>query len=104
MGGWILKNRRLLIVISIVLTLVIIGCRADTHEYSTLVIDDYNNVDLNSIDHYEIEVDFDPKAKVYSVNQKVTYVNNTGIELSEIYFHMYPNAYKELETAPILFD
>lgn len=103
-GGIILRDRRLFVILLIVLMFVVAGCGEGINEYSTLVIDDYNGIDLDKVNHYHIEVDFNPEDKSYSVTQKVTYTNNTGKELNELYFHLYPNAYRKLETAPILFD
>ena len=81
-----------------------IGCIGRAKLLPTLIVDDYNDIELDKIDHYKIEVDFNPTNKSYSANQKVIYVNNTKDELKEVYFHLYPNAYKSAETAPILFD
>lgn len=92
------------IIAILILIFTITGCRNKTKEFPTLIVEDYNGIDLDSIDHYKIDVDFDPTSKTYSANQQVIYTNNTGEELKEIYFHLYPNAYKSIETAPILFD
>lgn len=101
-GGWKLKRYNKYLVLSLVLV-VITSCSI-IDKTPTLVVDDYNGIDLNMIHKYEIEVDFDPSTKSYSAYQKLTYVNNTGTVLEEVYFHLYPNAYKRLETAPILFN
>ena len=94
--------------ISIILIFALIvslsGCSGSPTQIPTLVVEDYNGIDLNEIDHYNIKVDFDPVNRVYSAHQKVTYVNNTGKDLDKVFFHLYPNAYKSTETAPILFD
>lgn len=97
-----MKKYSKFIVLLIMLAILLAGCNAG-NEIPTLVVEDYNGIDIDSINRYEIEVELNTERKTYSANQKVTYVNNTGIELDEIYFHLYPNAYKELETAPILF-
>ena len=55
----------------------------------TLIVDDYNGIDLDKIDHYKMEVEFDPIDKSYSADQKVIYVNNTENELKEVYFLMH---------------
>jgi len=100
-----LKNqRRIYIILMLILVLTITGCTLETKKSLTLIVDDYNGIHLDEIDNYRIEVDFEPANKSYSANQKVTYINNTKDELNEIYFHIYPNAYKSVETAPILFD
>ncbi|HSH36542.1 M1 family metallopeptidase, partial [Schnuerera sp.] len=97
-------KRKTSIILIFVLVIALVGCSETNPEILTLVVDDYNGIDLNMIDHYKIEVDFDPVDKKYSANQKVTYVNDTGIDLKVLYFHLYPNAYNSAETAPILFE
>lgn len=97
-------RRRTYIILMLVLIFIVVGCSTAINEYSTLVVDDYNGIDINMVDHYEIDVDLDTKNRTYSASQRVTYVNNVEEELEEIYFHLYPNAYQSLETAPVLFD
>lgn len=41
--------------------------------------------------HYKIFCDFDPQAKTINANEQVSFKNNTGQELKEIYFRIYPN-------------
>lgn len=57
-----------------------------------------------SANHYAIEAVLDTANKVLTAEQKVTYVNNESVELPELYFHIYTNAFKKKETAPFLFD
>ncbi len=98
------RHKGLYIILIFILILSITGCRGKIKQSPTLIVDDYNGINLDEIDHYKIEVDFDPISKSYTANQRVTYVNNTGEELEDVYFHIYPNAYRSIETAPILFD
>lgn len=98
------KQRYTYIILIFLIIFIVTSCMEKTKGWPTLVVDDYNGIELDKIDHYEIEVDFDPNNKSYWANQKVIYVNNTKDELKEVYFHLYPNAYKSVETAPILFD
>jgi len=70
----------------------------------TLLVEDYNNLNVEDLNKYVINVDFNPEEKTYKATQEVTYVNNENIELKEVYFHIYPNTFKTKETAPFLFD
>ncbi|HHV38271.1 MAG TPA: M1 family metallopeptidase [Tepidimicrobium sp.] len=97
------RHRKLYVISILIFILFIAGCK-EVGEPPTLIVDDYNGIDLDGINHYSIEVDFDPVDKSYVAKQEVIYVNNTGEELDRIYFHVYPNAYSSIETAPILFD
>ncbi len=53
---------------------------------------------------YVIDAVLDSENMTLTAEQQVTYVNNDGVELTEIYFHIYTNAFKKKETAPFLFD
>ncbi len=97
-------NKRILIILIIILALAVSGCNRDIRDSPTLIVEDYNGVDIDNVHHYRIEVDLDPDSKSYEAKQKVEYINFSIEKLDYIYFHLYPNAYKSLETAPILFD
>jgi Peptidase family M1 domain len=53
---------------------------------------------------YDIDAVLDPANMTLTAEQQVTYVNNDSVELTELYFHVYTNAFKKKETAPFLFD
>lgn len=53
---------------------------------------------------YKIECELNTEDKTLSAIQELDYYNNDDIEMNEIYFHVYPNAFKKEETAPFLFD
>lgn len=56
------------------------------------------------VNEYIIYAVLDTDNNVLTAEQQVTYVNNDDAELPELYFHIYPNAFKKKETAPFLFD
>ena len=60
-----------------------------------------NKADKNE---YVINAVLDSANNVLTAEQQVTYMNNDSVELSELYFHVYTNAFKKKETAPFLFD
>lgn len=99
-----IQKKELYIVLILSLLFSLVACNEKSDIHPTLISGDYNGVDLEKINHYEIDVDFNPDSKSYSGNQKVIYMNNTQEKLDMIYFHLYPNAYKSIDTAPILFD
>lgn len=53
---------------------------------------------------YRIDVELNTKDKTLTAKQNVIYRNNDNVELKELYFRVYPNAFKTKETAPFLFD
>lgn len=75
----------------------------NTEKFSTLIVNDYNNLNMEDLNQYNIDVDFDTEEKMYTAIQKIIYVNNEETPLSEVYFHIYPNTFREKETTPFLF-
>lgn len=57
-----------------------------------------------AINRYTIDAVLDAENKVLTAEQQVMYMNNEDVELSELYFHIYTNAFRKQETAPFLFD
>ena len=47
------------------------------------------------LNFYDIVVEFDDENKTASVFQQVTYVNNSNNLFETLYFHLYPNAFRE---------
>ncbi len=101
-------KRLLLVSIILVLSLTVSACKKEEvreiKDYPTLITEELNNIKEDEINQYEIDIDFNPEEKTYTGSQTVLYINNEDIELGEIYFHLYPNAFKTVETVPILFD
>ncbi|HPX67835.1 MAG TPA: M1 family metallopeptidase [Bacillota bacterium] len=56
------------------------------------------------VNQYIIDAVLDTANKELTAEQQVIYVNNDDVELSELYFHIYANAFRKQETAPFLFD
>lgn len=63
-----------------------------------------NVLDVKTPNEYKIYIEFDPEQKKYVGKQTVNYINNEDVPLSEIYFHIYPNAFKENSTTPYSSD
>lgn len=53
---------------------------------------------------YKINAELNEADKTLTANQSITYINTENVELKELYFHVYPNAFKQKQTAPFLFD
>ena len=93
--------------ILLALILVIGGCKGPevTEEIkNTLITQDLNGIDMNNINQYQLELVFNPKEGIVNGTQNTKYINNENTALEEIYFHLYPNSYRNMETAPFLFD
>lgn len=52
---------------------------------------------------YKLDVKLDTELKTLTGEEKLTYVNKSKSPLKEVYFHIYPNAYKEKSTTPAQF-
>lgn len=61
-------------------------------------------LDIKIPNEYKIDIEFDPAQKKYTGKQSVKYINNEDVSLSEIYFHIYPNAFKNDNTTPYSLD
>ncbi|MTI66318.1 MAG: M1 family metallopeptidase [Firmicutes bacterium] len=70
-------------------------------ENNTLLVDDYNGLDKDKINQYNIDIDFNPDKKTYKGKQTIKYINNEDTDFSEVYLHLYPNAFKEKATSPV---
>lgn len=91
--------------ILVILILVSTGCeKGEAYGNDTLIQSDFNNINVNMVNNYKIDVVLDFDNHTYNGEQWTTYVNNTDVDLEEVYFHLYPNAFKSLEIAPILFS
>lgn len=97
--------KRMLYILLIFIVILFVGCeKGEALSTDTLIDQDLNNVDSDRINEYIIEVVLDDVNKSFEGKQQTVYVNNTNIALEELYFHIYPNAFKSLENAPILFN
>ena len=92
-------------IILLIFILLLSGCQRDKSlSAETLIVKDYNGVDMEKLNHYKIEMNLNEEDKIYTAKQWVTYTNNTDVDLEELYFNIYPNAFKTFEQAPILFS
>lgn len=105
-----MKKIRVMVVMLLVLSLLLVGCNvgeplnADKVVSGDLLVEDTNGIDESKLSLYTIDVELDTEDMSYKGKQYVKYVNNTDVDLEEIYFHIYPNAFKSLEDAPVLFN
>lgn len=88
-------------IVIIILVIVVYLSGSNTRNPARLVEEIGQNPNNN---HYLIDVELNAKEKTLTATQKVAYINNEDVALGEIYFHLYPNAFKKRETAPVLFD
>ncbi len=102
-----IKKAMKIILIFLFLSLVLTACFTNQRINETPlteVEDKIDAIELKNINQYHIDVEIYPEEKIIKGEQKVTYINNENKPMEKIYFHLYPNAFKEKETAPFLFD
>lgn len=91
--------------ILILISFVLLGCKnkSTSLQTETLINEDLNGVSTNDMNHYEITIELDNENKSFTGEQKTFFTNTTDEELTDIYFRLYPNAFKNYEDAPHLF-
>ncbi|MDD4834959.1 MAG: M1 family metallopeptidase [Lutispora sp.] len=94
-----MKFRLKLFSLFLILIMLISGCAIQKEAAPVLKLDE---VDARSF--YSIDAELNVEEKTLTAVQEVDYYNNDNIEMKELYFHVYPNAFKRKETAPFLFD
>lgn len=91
-----------------ILIIALTGCKEEEKinkeslKADTLIEKDLNGLAAEDLNHYEIDVILDEKEKSYTGKQKTTFKNETGEPLKEIYFRLYPNAFKSFKDSPIV--
>ncbi len=108
-----MRNKRRLLALALLIVIAIVGCRVIERPFfkalqgggETLLVNpsDYG-IDERTVSKYEIDLQLLEDKNQVSGSQRVTYTNKTGEELQEIYFNIYPNAFKDKSTAPALFS
>lgn len=100
-----MKKVKSILAFSLIIILSLTGCsKGSIINADSLIVKDLNGVKESKIHEYNIDVDLNTEKMSYEGKQTVKYVNNTDIDLEEVYFHLYPNAFKVLDGSPILFD
>ncbi|WP_432406245.1 M1 family metallopeptidase [Wukongibacter sp. M2B1] len=96
---------KLILVISIfLLTFTVCSPKEkDKIELSDIVKNKSKYVVAKDVNQYKIDVEFFPEEKAVKGIQQVIYINSEKTEIDKVYFHLYPNAFKEKDTAPFLF-
>ncbi len=100
-GLIVLKFRWKLFYLILAVIIAISGCGLVTRNEAEAVIQINEKLERSL---YTINCELNPKDRTLSAVQEVDYYNNDDIEMNELYFHVYPNAFKNEDTTPFLFD
>lgn len=104
-----MKRQFSIALIILMIAMSLVSCKAID---STNTIENQNtgSQDVKSIEPvkdgnwYSIDAELNAKDKTITAKQNLVYKNNEEVELKELYFHVYSNAFNNVETAPFLFD
>ncbi|OGO77113.1 MAG: hypothetical protein A2Y23_13715 [Clostridiales bacterium GWB2_37_7] len=103
-----MKSKSYLVLVLVLVIATFIGCNAvgsNTVEDPDSGTQTVNEIAPVSKDNtYKINVELDVEAKTLTSNQSIQYVNAEVVDLKELYFNVYSNAFSSKETAPFLFD
>jgi aminopeptidase N len=104
-----MKRKLCLILTAILIATTLISCRSsdinDTTNNAGSGAQEVNKVaPIEKGNLYNISAELNAIDKTLSAKENLKYVNNENVELNELYFHVYTNAFKEKDTAPFLFD
>ncbi|MDK2920024.1 MAG: hypothetical protein PWQ37_2757 [Candidatus Petromonas sp.] len=95
----------LLIIMAFLLILTSCGIKDKRNEKSLEKSENRQEYRIQgNLNQYNINVEFNLEDKILKGNQETVYVNNEKISIDKIYFHLYPNAFKDRETVPFLFN
>ncbi|SHI85310.1 M1 family metallopeptidase [Lutispora thermophila] len=94
-----MKPKLKLLPLFLVLVFVVSGCLSQKEAAPVLQMDE-----IEARSYYNIEAELNVDEKTLTAVEEINYYNNDNIEMKELYFHVYPNAFKTKETAPFLFD
>lgn len=104
-----MKKKISLILVFVLIAVTIAGCSkpnttAPEQNKNTVSQKVNETAPVENGNLYRIDAELNTKDKTILAKQNVVYKNNDNVELKEIYFHVYSNAFKTKETAPFLFD
>ncbi|MDF2566538.1 MAG: family metallopeptidase [Massilibacillus sp.] len=103
-----MKKKLTMVLAAILIATTLISCSNNidkTPDDATIGVQEVNKVAPSEKGNfYDISAVLNETDKTLSATEIVKYVNNENIELKELYFHVYTNAFKQKETAPFLFD
>ncbi|MDR7857358.1 M1 family metallopeptidase [Tissierella sp.] len=100
---------KLFLILLLVIAISLTGCqKREPLNADTIVAKNLKNTEFipkdRKLHQYKIEVELNTDDMTYTGKQYVSYANNTDMDLEEVYFHIYPNAFKSLDNAPVLFN
>ncbi|MCT4605785.1 MAG: M1 family metallopeptidase [Marinisporobacter sp.] len=94
------RKKLLLSIVVITLTLSVVGVKFSVIETMTTIIHGEKIPKTKQLNNYTITVDFDPVERILTGEENIKYINTENTSLNALYFHLYPNAFKDEKTTP----
>ncbi|MDF2839596.1 MAG: family metallopeptidase [Clostridia bacterium] len=103
-----MKRRLCLGLLILLIATALISCNAAGNMNENVPEDDTQAINevvpTEKGNQYKINAELNAQEKTLTSKQSIYYVNTENVELKELYFHVYTNAFSSKETAPFLFD
>jgi len=103
-----MKRKLYLVLVLIIILSAFAGCNVrgnDGINNAATGTQEVNNITpVENGNLYKIYTELNVDDKTLTGKQNVKYVNAENVDLNELYFHVYTNAFKAQDTAPFLFD
>jgi len=96
----VIKRKLRLLAIIIICMTVTIGAQYGWDLHIAQHVVKYDTITNADKPEYKITAEFIENTMTLKASQKVTYTNNSNDSLSNVYFHIYPNAFRDQSTAP----
>lgn len=94
------KKRKFAVIFGIVLLIIGLSFSFFQRGYHHKEAQKKTEIIMETCPRYEMDVTFYPEEKKITVLQKTTIINNEAKEFEELYFHLYPNAFKTFNEVP----
>ncbi len=95
-----LLKPKVIITTFLILGLLIMGAKIYQIRNNYHVVFDEIIPEVQMLNNYEIDVTYNDEEKTLEGTEKITYVNNSKNNIKSIYFHIYPNVFKEKNIVP----
>lgn len=97
-----MKNKTSIYIYFLIIAILLTACkqnRLSGSKTETIIEEDFNGIE-GDLNNYQIDISIDEENKSYRGKQRTRFTNTRGVELEEIYFRLYPNAFKDFERSP----
>ena len=95
-----MRKRKFAIISGIVLLIIVLSFSFAQRSYHYKKTQKVTETIMKTCPQYEIEATFVPEENKVIAIQNVTIINNHKTEFNELYFHLYPNAFKTFDETP----